>query len=308
MKPEKNKNQLVRLSQISSMFLEYYDKKKFYNLLRSLLYSLLIIFCFNHCKSLPDVLLGWFCPSGRTALDGTCVDKKIADFVKCTRVKKEEENKTSALIEKKASELANLSFNVQTVQRDVFQDIPPADVTTIINYCKQLSCPDCPPAPIENPAKVIPATIPSIQYKVVKQGTHGCNPGQGSSWDRDGTSDHTSPSAEQIYFFTFNLERQPSGCEVSYIANTDGQRYANGNGWAGNPSKPCFPIQKIKAGLQNCPSNWKLSYRVNTWRDGQNSGEGDWQPWKCDDQWSGIDGRSIIGIQARITTNGGCLQ
>lgn len=150
---------------------------------------------------------------------------------------------------------------------------------------------------------------PSISYKVVQQHQHGCGGqrGVGSPWDKDGSSNHIGPSAEQLYFFSFDIKNKPANCEVKYSANTNPQAYSNGNGWAGNPD-PCMPIQQIKAKLENCPSNWRVNYRVNTWRNGQNSGAGEWQPWQCNENPSGVAGRSIVAMEAKITTNSECLR
>ena len=47
---------------------------------------------------------------------------------------------------------------------------------------------------------------------------------------------------------------------------------------------------------------------MNSRRSGSDSGLGDWQSWKCNDDWSGVDGRKIVAMEAKITTNNECLR
>ena len=152
----------------------------------------------------------------------------------------------------------------------------------------------------------IASRTPSISYRVNLQ-DQGCgNPG--TSEDNDGSHNNQITSyAQQIYLFSFNLKNQPNGCKVKYVANTDGVVYSNGGGRAGHSGCSAF-IEKIRAKLEGCPANWNVNYRVNSRRSGSDSGLGDWQSWKCNDDWSGVDDRKIVAMEAKITTNNECLR
>jgi hypothetical protein len=147
---------------------------------------------------------------------------------------------------------------------------------------------------------------PVISYRANTQ-DRGCGPQDQTSEDKDGShANQITPYPQQISLFSFKLSNHPRGCSVIYTANTGKDSYSDGSR-AGNQSCPDF-IEKIRAKLEGCPKDWNVNYRVNSRRPGSDSGLGDWQPWKCNDDWSGVDGRKIVAMEAKITTNSECLR